>query len=1746
MKKWILFAALACAAAGAVAENTVKNTDFFAPPGTNEKMNWVCKFPASIARDKEGKLTVSPTEKGGHFVQVIPGGPGPITVRGRVKGELLTEGADHDFGFLLFFRDAQGKWLGHKEIRKVMYQNAKLPQSTKKSDGFVDFQGSATAPVGTAEIGLRFDINGPIRVTLERLEAEVTPTTAKQETANLLKNGDFSTAAADGVPMSWQLHTPPGGKGKITVKTAGGTALCRVPEDLVESQSWLVQAVSSAPQEEYTLRFAVRCKANTPMAEYACDLGVFFLDAQGKWLGYKKIRTFAFRSEQWKGSSHLPGADFVTGVAQFTTPDGTAKVGVRLNFSGAGIEAEWRDIRLEQSEKNVKQTLDLHSRQLPATFPADGVAANDGPIALTADWTNAGAPFIRSATRYSLSLNGLWGYLPIGAAGPWAYVKVPGEARGTSGATALYGNIGKYDYRALSPRFLARTIVLPELAGGNFFLSVEGTQSLALRVFWNGSPIGDLDGNWGGELAIPGNILSPPGEKNNLLLLALPRKGSETTAHLYAAGKPRPFDPPAAWSPGRIYDVTLLARGKTPIFEDVRIVPSWRKKTLAVHFPSSRTTSGLCYHARINDRSGKELHAQKNLKTTRNGERLELTVDWANPLPWTPDTPNLLTLTLSATDAAGTIVDESLPFGFGFREIWREGKTMYINGQELRLRPRMGLAYDPLNDEHFLRRSYSFLKDMGFNAVLRMSAMQSLESSFSGMGPVNMADELGLFYIAYTPYGLVSSGQFFRRETTDVSPELIHYMNDNLVARFHNHPSVIAYSGFGTSAPFGDNVTYANQPDLWGIAPIHSIAKIGALEKNNIIADKFVAGRLAASIRFVEALKKLDPSRLFLSHYDSGAGDGWGIFDYFNWTPMQEWEEWVANYPSHGVVPIGSWEHGNPYPMSFVNHAIPDGDGEPWITEYAAMWLGPKAYELEQPAYLALLRKLYDPKRKVFGASAHHGTSYVNHQPPAQAVWSLFNQRLFRSWRLAGINMGIEPFGPTDNYVHPDVLRAGINSRITDPAENLKTPGIKGDFHRVPGQWLNEGIPGRPTVPTGRKPDGLTLYGETLFANNRPFLGFIAGDKANPMSKTHIFRPGETVEKQIALLHDAFTPLKGRATGSIVLAGRVLQKIDMPFEFHQSGTQKLPLAFTVPESAAWTLATPLAGAIELVFTADDGRELGCDRFDFSVLQPPAAKPEGVVLFDPAGSGAYFTPFASKTVKTPDFSNAETVVFAPGALTDAAFRAVPAGKGVLVLAQAVERLEELGLRAYPVRLREFWGDSGFPVASELLRDWRGGRPLRLGESFSPLRKGYNNTSGTTGMVAESVIEVPGAGNFTPLAHGGFDLAQTPLLAAELDGHPVLFCQLALAENAAQEPAAQALIAALIERLRKTRTAPHAPAVLGDAALLTELGAPDVKPGLPANGAVLATDVADIAALRSFVENGGSAVVLPQSDAFYRAFDIPFQRVKSSRFTADAPGLNAGNFHYRQELDLVLFDGSGLREFTRGKGKLILAGFDPRRIDVEKEPYLALSRKRQIRTLAQLLTNIGMRLGAPARTILARLHRAPVRIDLAQRWEAAKVRATDPAECPFAAPSFDDEKWESFAVEKNLTNRIDAQVRLYFRLTAAEAAETGLLLDAGTFDDFDETYLNGVKLGETSPVNTDPEKAWSIRRRYPVPDGVLKPGDNVLALRVWNRNGPSKGWNGIVRGPFFLLERRENAPVYPWPHRHSDDPYLLHQW
>ena len=130
-----------------------------------------------------------------------------------------------------------------------------------------------------------------------------------------------------------------------------------------------------------------------------------------------------------------------------------------------------------------------------------------------------------------------------------------------------------------------------------------------------------------------------------------------------------------------------------------------------------------------------------------------------------------------------------------------------------------------------------------------------------------------------------------------------------------------------------------------------------------------------------------------------------------------------------------------------------------------------------------------------------------------------------------------------------------------------------------------------------------------------------------------------------------------------------------------------------------------------------------------------------------------------------------------------------------------------------------------------------------------------------------------------------------------------------------------------------------------------------------------------------------------------------------------------------------------------------------------------------------------------------------------------------------PSFADSDWKTLRVpglwEQQALPGLDGTVwlRYHFELTGAQAAG-GQVLHLGMIDDNDETYLNGQRLGASSGYN--------VERRYALPAGVLKPGHNVLVVKVEDTGG-----GGGLSSPAESVMLQTNAGNIPlaglWKYR-----------
>jgi sialate O-acetylesterase len=108
--------------------------------------------------------------------------------------------------------------------------------------------------------------------------------------------------------------------------------------------------------------------------------------------------------------------------------------------------------------------------------------------------------------------------------------------------------------------------------------------------------------------------------------------------------------------------------------------------------------------------------------------------------------------------------------------------------------------------------------------------------------------------------------------------------------------------------------------------------------------------------------------------------------------------------------------------------------------------------------------------------------------------------------------------------------------------------------------------------------------------------------------------------------------------------------------------------------------------------------------------------------------------------------------------------------------------------------------------------------------------------------------------------------------------------------------------------------------------------------------------------------------------------------------------------------------------------------------------------------------------------------------------------------WAAPGADEAAWKPTKLPQHWeTAGLAIDGAVWFRRAfdlPADGARGGLTLSLGPLDDMDVTYVNGVEVGHTDGATPE---YWSVPRVYTVPAAVLRPGRNVVAVRVWDHAG-----------------------------------------
>lgn len=133
--------------------------------------------------------------------------------------------------------------------------------------------------------------------------------------------------------------------------------------------------------------------------------------------------------------------------------------------------------------------------------------------------------------------------------------------------------------------------------------------------------------------------------------------------------------------------------------------------------------------------------------------------------------------------------------------------------------------------------------------------------------------------------------------------------------------------------------------------------------------------------------------------------------------------------------------------------------------------------------------------------------------------------------------------------------------------------------------------------------------------------------------------------------------------------------------------------------------------------------------------------------------------------------------------------------------------------------------------------------------------------------------------------------------------------------------------------------------------------------------------------------------------------------------------------------------------------------------------------------------------------------------------------------FAALNFNDTNWpksnQPQIWEEQELGEFDGVVwlRKHFNLSEKEAIQNAML-ELGPVDDEDITYVNGIKIGEN--------KSWDAKRIYKIPAGILKKGDNCIAIRIVD-NGGGGGLYGDAKELKLHLDKNDISLAGEWKYQ-----------
>lgn len=515
-------------------------------------------------------------------------------------------------------------------------------------------------------------------------------------------------------------------------------------------------------------------------------------------------------------------------------------------------------------------------------------------------------------SRQRLSLDGAWGFHfdPGASLSPeqitsWrtAVVPMPWQAqfedlRGTSG-TAWY----------------CRSFEVPAEWSGHAVILHFGAVAYYIQVWLNGNLVGEHEGSYLPFEFEIGHWLKI--DTANQLIVRVIAPSDDPQRYPGFRFSEIPHGKQSWYGPvGGIWQSVWLERRSHAHVKAVRLLPELTTGVVEVHVElASGAPDNGHIQLRITAPDG-QVMTFAPVAVVPGEDLLTLAATVTNPLPWSPDHPNLYEIEVSLGEGHECL--DTASEHFGFRTIERREGRLFLNGELLYLRGALDQDYYPDTiytppSVEFLEEQFSQAKALGLNCLrchMKVADPHYLE----------VADRLGMLIWADLP----NVGQF-----TDASARRLRETLQGMFARDGNHPSIIIW-------------TILNEN--WGTDLVYNAAHRKWLRET------------------YDWLRRLDPGRLIVDnspcwpnfHVRSDVND----YHIYRAIPdhRPQWDQAITEFatqpdrvfsPDDGIrsgdEPCIVSEFGN-WGLSDVDRLLDSSGQEPWWFESGSDWGDGAAY----------------------------------------------------------------------------------------------------------------------------------------------------------------------------------------------------------------------------------------------------------------------------------------------------------------------------------------------------------------------------------------------------------------------------------------------------------------------------------------------------------------------------------------------------------------------------------------------------------------------------------------------------------------------------------------------------------------------------------------------------------------------------------------------------------------------------------